>query len=163
MTETARLSDLVTAIIDGDPWYGSNILTLLETVSARAASAHPVPGTHSIWELVVHMTAWTDEVRARLAGQRAGQPQAGDWPAVTDTSDAAWTRAVTALADAHARLAADVRAVDEGTLDAPVGDTRDPEDGTGLTQYRTLHGLVLHTAYHGGQIALLAKALHGER
>lgn len=31
--------------------------------------------------------------------------------------------------------------------------------GTGLSRYLTVHGLVHHTVYHAGQIALLRRAL----
>ncbi len=71
MGEAARLADLVERVVEGDPWHGSNVVTLLTGLSATDAAAHVMPGAHSIWELVVHMTGWTREVLARL-GRRAG-------------------------------------------------------------------------------------------
>lgn len=163
MTETFRLADMITRLIDGDPWHGPNALSLVAGLSHQVAASHPVPGGHSIWELVLHMTGWADEVRARLAGDEAGEPAAGDWPAVTDLSGAAWTRAVSALVDSHAALAAALRATDDRVLDTAVRDFRDRAAGTGLSQYLTLHGLAHHTAYHSGQIALLVKAASSMR
>ena len=158
MTETARLADLITRVIGGDPWHGSTVLALLDGVSHQAAAARPIPGVHSIWELVLHMTGWATEAGARLAGEAADEPEGGDWPAVTDVSRAAWTRAVAALVASHQALAAAVRASDDRVLDRAVRDPRDRAAGTGLSHYLTLHGLVHHTTYHAGQIAVLVRA-----
>ena len=163
MSETARLADLVIQVMDGDPWHGSNVVSLLEGVSHQVAAARPAAGGHSIWELVLHMTGWTDEVRARLSGRRAGDPIGGDWPEVTDVSQAAWARAVAALVASHAALADAVRTVDGPALVEPARETRDPAAGTGFSQYLTVHGLVHHTAYHAGQIALLVKSARAPR
>jgi DinB superfamily len=134
MTETEKLAEMVTRVIEGDPWHGPNVMSLLEGVSHRVAASHPVPGGHSIWELVLHMTGWADEVRARLAGDEAGEPKAGDWPAVTEASPAAWTQAVAALVNSHATLAAAVRATGDSALAAAVRDRRNRAAGTGLSQ-----------------------------
>ena len=158
MSETSRLADLVMRVIDGDPWHGPNVMTLLDGVSPRAAAAHPLAGGHSIWELVLHMTGWADEVRARLGGAEADEPTAGDWPEVTATSRESWATAMAALVESHVALAAALRAADDRLLDTAVRDHRDRAGGTGLSHYLTLHGLVHHTTYHAGQIAMLVKA-----
>ncbi len=163
MNETARLADLVMRVMDGDPWHGSSVVSLLEGVTHQVASARPAAGGHSIWEVVLHMTGWTDEVRARLAGRRAGDPIGGDWPEVSDVSRAAWVRAVAALVASHVALADAVRAADDRALTEPARETRDPAAGTGFSQYLTVHGLVHHTAYHAGQIALLVKSARAPR
>ena len=51
-------------------------------LTAGDAIRTPVPGGHSIWELVLHMTGWALEVQARLDDAEAGEPAAGDWPSV---------------------------------------------------------------------------------
>ncbi|MBL8138646.1 MAG: DinB family protein [Acidobacteria bacterium] len=159
MSHVEEIADLVERVMEGDPWHGSSVVTLLDGVPARAAAAHAVPGAHSIWELVLHMTGWAREVRARLEGEPAGEPAGGDWPPVRDTSATAWAAAVAALVESHRALAAAVRAGDERVLTAPVVDRRDPAAGTGLSRVLTLHGLVHHTAYHAGQIALVKRAI----
>lgn len=159
MREVDRLAGLVEAVVEGDPWHGSNVVSLLEGLKAVDAAAHAVPGAHSIWELVLHMTGWTREVQARLEGAAAGEPAAGDWPAVRAVTPAAWAAAVKALVASHRALAAAIRAAGDRALDTPVLDARDPAVGTGLSKYLTLHGLVLHTTYHAGQIALLRRAI----
>jgi uncharacterized damage-inducible protein DinB len=159
MCEADRLADLVERVVEGDPWHGSSVVAVLDGISAEDAAAHVVPGAHSIWELVLHMTGWAREVHSRLAGAPAGEPAAGDWPAVTVVTPAAWRAAVADLIESHRVLAAAIRAADDRLLVAPVVDHRDAASGTGLSRYLTLHGLVHHTAYHAGQIALVKRAI----
>ena len=52
----------------GDPWYGSSRTRVLAGITAHDAAAHPIANGHSIWELVLHMTAWTRETTRRLGG-----------------------------------------------------------------------------------------------
>lgn len=142
----------------GDPWFGASRESILDGVTAAEAAAHPVPGAHSIWELVLHMTAWTREVLRRLMGGEPAEPEDGDWPAVTDMSDAAWRRAQRALAESHAALVAELEAMPEERWAAPVGATREPGLGTGVDVSGMVAGLAQHDAYHTGQVALLRRA-----
>lgn len=159
MREAERLADLVARVVEGDPWHGSNVLAQLAGLSAIDAARHPVDGAHSIWELVLHMTGWCDEVRARLDGAPAGEPANGDWPVVHDVSPAAWAAATAALVASHRALAGAIRRAGDAVLETPVRDPRNPPTGTGLSHYLTLHGAVHHAVYHAGQIALLRRAL----
>lgn len=159
MREVDRLADLVARVVEGDPWHGSNVVSLLDGLTADAASAQVVPGAHSIWELVAHMIGWTREVQARLDGAAAGEPVSGDWPSLPAPTPAAWKAAVEDLVTSHRALAAAIRAAGDEALDTPVRDDRNNAAGTGLSRYLTLHGLVHHTTYHAGQIALLRRAI----
>ena len=38
---------------------------------AAEAASRPIPGAHSIWELVLHVAGWADVARARLT---SGEP-----------------------------------------------------------------------------------------
>jgi uncharacterized damage-inducible protein DinB len=157
-----RAIDLVLSIHGGDPWHGYATMRVLEGVTAAGAAAHPAPGVHSIWELVLHLTAWTGEVGARLAGADAKDPREGDWPGVGDPTEERWRAAVQALDGAQRDLAAMVAKVPDGRWDARVGDTREPGLGTGVTHLETLEGLAAHHAYHSGQIALLKRWEEGK-
>lgn len=159
MDEHERLADLVERVLDGDPWHGPNLMALLEGLDAAQAAQQPWPGVHSIWQLVRHMTGWAEEVRARLDGAEAGEPAGGDWPPIDDTSPAAWARALTRLQTAHHSLADAIRRNGRDVLATAVVDHRDGAGGTGQSQYVTAHGLVHHTAYHSGQIALIRRGL----
>jgi hypothetical protein len=157
--ETKDIADLIERIMTGDPWHGPSVARILEGVSAVSAARPGPGGTHGIWELVLHMTGWAREVTARLHGRAAQEPDGGDWPAIGDPTPARWRAAQDALFDAHRELAGGVRALDPVILSRPMKDYRDNALGTGLSHYLTLHGLVQHTVYHAGQVALLKRAL----
>ena len=159
MSEISRIIDELEREYGGDPWHGSPLVAILDGVSASQASAKPVANAHSIWELVLHVTAWKNEVRLRLSGAPAGEPKEGDWPEVGEPSDERWQAALERLRRAHRDLLSDIQTLPEAKLFAPTKDARDRETGAGVTHYVLLHGAVQHDVYHAGQIALLKKGL----
>ena len=160
MTEIDRIIDELKREHDGDPWHGSPLREILAGIDHTQAADRAVPGGHTIWELVLHMTAWKNEVRLRLGGAPSGDPQEGDWPAPPVNPDAgAWAAAVDALERAHRALIDAIAPLPEAQLFAPTNDPRNRETGLGVTHYVLLHGIVQHDVYHSGQIALLKKAV----
>jgi uncharacterized damage-inducible protein DinB len=141
----------------GDPWYGTSRMRLLAGLTARDAAAHPVPNGHSIWELVLHMTAWTKEATRRLGGAKPAAPAEGDWPAVAAVSEDAWKKAQADLTQAHAELVDAARKQSSDDLDQR--EERDPALGTGVDRPGLIAGLAQHDAYHIGQIAVVRQAL----
>jgi uncharacterized damage-inducible protein DinB len=129
-------------------WHGPALAEVLEGVTADQARTRPIPGAHSIWEIVLHVTAWAEIARQRIHGEATGDPTAEqDWPPVGDD----WPQAIEGLKESHRRLAADTRQLDEAGLDAKV-------KGLGYPVGILLDGVVEHGTYHGGQIALLKKS-----
>jgi uncharacterized damage-inducible protein DinB len=123
-------------------------MEVLDGVDAVRAGAHPIAGVHSIWEIVMHVTAWADIARQRIHGEALGDPTSEqDWPPIGGD----WAQDLDRLKDSHRRLAADVRLLDDAALDARVKNLEYP---VGVL----LDGVVEHGTYHGGQIALLKKA-----
>jgi hypothetical protein len=157
--ENQNIAELIARVTTGDPWHGSNVEQLLAGVSAADAARRPSPEVHSLWELVLHMTGWAREVRQRLGGRAAQDPEEGDWPQVAQVSEERWAAAKKALFDAHRDLESAVAGLDPAALAEPVVDFRDRPLGTGLSKYLTLHGLVHHTVYHSGQLAIVRKMI----
>ena len=83
-TEVERIRDQFRRAFDGEAWHGPSVLQLLNGITAEQAAAHPIPGAHSIWELVLHVAAWRGAVAARLGGKSPDLPDVGDWPAVPE-------------------------------------------------------------------------------
>jgi uncharacterized damage-inducible protein DinB len=135
-------------------WHGSALADLLGDVTAEQAAERPIRGAHTIWELVLHATAWTEIARERLIGSAKADPTPEeDWPPVpTDRSPDAWRTTLERLKEAHRELAADVEKLGDSDLIGRVPG----KDHAVLTM---LHGIIEHDAYHGGQIAILKKAL----
>lgn len=135
-------------------WHGPALADLIGDVSAEDAAARPISGAHTIWELVHHVTAWAEIARVRLTSPTK-PPDATDeqdWPPVRDRSAEAWRAAVERLKDAHRELAEEAARCDEARLT----DRLPGRDHSGTVM---LHGIMEHGAYHGGQIAILKRAL----
>ena len=157
MSETERLADQLERTWKGEGWHGPGLEELTQGLTADRAAAHHISEAHSIWELVLHCTAWIHEVERRLGGAEPGTPAEGDWPPVGDATEARWAMARATLGQSVGDLARRIRAFDEQRLADLVGTTRSPALGTGTTYYVMLHGVVQHNLYHAGQVALLRK------
>ena len=155
--EIERLRDELQRAVSKGPWHGPSLVSLLDGVSATDAAAHPIAGAHSIWELVAHLTAWARESARRIREGTCGEPTEGDWPKVPAPDDAAWRRAKEALGAAHDELLSELDAMSPDVLDETLRDDR--KGSTPTSRALLLHGVAQHDAYHGGQIALLKKAI----
>jgi uncharacterized damage-inducible protein DinB len=145
---------------DGNAWHGPSLREVLDGVDAAAALQRPVANAHSIWELTHHLMAWTREVTHRLRGGAAGMPAEGNWVDATDTSEDAWRRLRASLADARGELMSALAEFPADRLDDRVRELQlDGSPGGEVTLRLMLIGLAEHNAYHGGQIALLRRAL----
>ncbi len=72
------------------------------------------------------------------------------WPA------ADWQAALERLRESYRALATDTRRLDQSAIDAKV-------PGLDYSVSNLLHGVIEHATYHGGQIALLKRALEGRQ
>jgi uncharacterized damage-inducible protein DinB len=155
----AFLADQVLLAHDGPAWHGAALAENLHGLTPQEAAARPIPGGHSIWEIVLHAAAWAGEVRRRLEGGAPDLPAEGDWPAVSDTGARAWTEARERLRASHEALAAAVRRFPDARWTERVGVELDAPLGTGISHAAMVSGLLQHSGYHGGQMGLLRRAL----
>ena len=152
MKETERIENQLKRAFHGDAWHGPAVLEALSGVTGALAAHRPVVGAHTIWELVHHITAWADIVRRGLLGDWIKVTPEVDWPAVDDTSEAAWNDSLARLKTAESGLRELVLQFPESRLDEPLKKEGAP------TAYVLLHGVVQHSLYHAGQIVILKKA-----
>jgi heme-degrading monooxygenase HmoA/uncharacterized damage-inducible protein DinB len=134
----------------GDAWHGPALAELLVGVSAATASARPIASAHTIWEVVLHVTAWTDVFRRRLDGEAVEEPEAGDFPAPPSPTRKAWAQAMQTLFEGHRALTARVARLS----DAELGRRVPNRDFDVRFQVRAA---IRHIVYHSGQIGLLRK------
>src|SRR5262249_34125777 len=105
MSEVARIQDQLQRAYDGDAWHGPSLCAVLADVTAAKAAAKPIPGSHSIWEVVLHVTIWQKIVVRRLQGETIVDiPESENFPRVTDASEQAWQRTLQGLEQAHQQL-----------------------------------------------------------
>ena len=152
MSEIKRIADQLERAFEGGAWHGPSVREVLDGVTAEQARSRPLPNAHSIWEITLHIAAWEDAVRRRLQGEKVELTDAEDWPAIGQTTEAAWAVCRAGLERGHRALAETVARFDETQLGRPPGANRS-------IAYVQIHGVIQHDLYHAGQIAVLRKAV----
>jgi hypothetical protein len=155
--ETARIADQLRRAFAGDAWHGPPLKELLDGVTAGQAIARPLATAHTIWELTLHIDVYVDAA-AEAVHQGTPMPKLygteRDWPEVVDRSAEAWNGTREHLFRNAERLAAATEQFSDSRL-------RDTVPGRDYDFYYMLHGIVQHSLYHGGQIAMLKRAAQG--
>ena len=149
--ESLRIADQLARAFTGDPWHGPPLRELLTGVGAAQACSRPVPSAHTICELVVHIDMYVTAAIEALQGtpmpEWYGTEQ--DWP---KQDPRPWNEAVESLFRNAERLARAIERLTDDKLQAAV-------PGRDYDFYYMLHGIVQHSLYHAGQIAMLKKAI----
>jgi uncharacterized damage-inducible protein DinB len=154
MTQASLLADQIQRAFKGPAWHGDPITKILSDITAAQAAARPIKNAHTIWELVLHITAWDRVVCRRVAGAAVKVTAKENFPPVTDTSETAWRKAVENLKNVHGELVKAVAAFPDSRLRKRVpGKAQKYHDF-----YYMISGIVQHELYHAGQIAILKKA-----
>ncbi len=161
MTERDRLRDDLERTYRGDPWCGGSLREVLEGVSAEQAARRFPPLSHSIWEIVLHLSVWYGAVIRRLDGGPVELPEEGNWPPTDGASEAEWRQILVDFDRRHECLLAILSDLPDEKLFELLRKPRDQALGTGLSIASTLNGLSQHTIYHVGQITLLKKLAAG--
>lgn len=151
MSEVERIVDQLRRAFEGNAWHGLALWEILTDVTSQQAFAKPLTGAHSIWEIVNHITVWEKVVRRRIKGEVInGLSPDQDWPAVRDSSEAAWQQTLTKLQRGNQELRDTISAMTDARLkEIVLGQT--------YSFYYMLHGVIQHDLYHAGQIAVLKK------
>jgi len=118
----------------------------LESLTAEQAAWAPAEGgagRHSIWRIVLHMTFWRESwIRRAATGQKPTDAEiaAGNFPEVTDRSEAAWVAAKKRFEKTQSGVAAALR--------------------SGTVESEPMMQFLPHDSYHFGQINYL-RAMQG--
>jgi len=148
MLETERIADQLRRFYEGTSWLGPSLRELVSDVPPERAANGPAAGTHTIWELVLHITAWLRIARERLSAASVFDPtNEENWPAIHGS----WAQALEQLETEVSALENAIRSFPPERLNDPA-PAAEPQ-----TFYILLHGVIQHSAYHAGQIAILKK------
>jgi uncharacterized damage-inducible protein DinB len=155
--ECLRIAEQLRRAFAGDAWHGPSLHELLADVSNEQANSRPLAAAHSIWELTLHIGKWIGHAHASMRGVPMppfveNMPPEQNWPAIKDVGSAAWKQTVHNTLRGGEELASAI----ENFGDERLGET---VPGRNYPVYNLFHGIVQHSIYHGGQIAILKKAL----
>lgn len=151
MTTGERLAAELRRAWSGEPWHGPSASSVLARLTAQQAAHRRARGSHTPWELVLHLTLWARVPLARFDDPSHEPGDEENFRTPVGNTDAQWRADVAALGDAVERLAVRVSAMPDAALSAPVGDR-------GYTYVTMVDGAVQHLAYHAGQVAILARS-----
>ncbi|HEY2462315.1 MAG TPA: DinB family protein [Candidatus Acidoferrum sp.] len=149
MTTTQQIADSYHAVTAAIPWYGPSVVDLLAKISPELATQRPTPNSHSISELLQHLLLWNE--RARLTSENHPMPK---WEA-----DREWAEPPIPWNDLLARWNRSRDLLEEKIRNFPVEDLSKQVPGRTYPYETLLHGIVQHTIYHSGQIAMVLSML----
>lgn len=144
--EVSRIAEQFSRAWDGNAWHGPPIAPLLASIDDRTARYLPAEGAHTIHGLATHITFWLDAALRRLGGERY-LPESGDWDLPPGET---WDQTVGRLERKYVELLAAIEATPDSRLAESVS-------GMEYNVYVLLHGVLQHTLYHAGQIAMLRR------
>ncbi len=152
--ESRRIARTLHEAYSGAAWHGPSVQEILRELTPAQAFSRPIPGAHSVWELVLHMSRWRVFVWNKVAGDHSFEitsPEQ-DWPRVDTNSPTAWKAALEELENTQQQLLEALETFPDSRLSETV-------PGREYSYYKLLHGIIGHDLYHTGQIALLKKMI----
>jgi len=155
MLDLEITADQICRAFQGKSWHGPSVREVLADISAKDAAAHPIPGAHSIWEIVLHLIGGYNLVLRRLHGERVQLSEEEAWPPVTEFSAPAWRESQDTLEQLNQQLQSAVRAFPIQRLSEELGSK--------YPAFIQFIGAPQHDLYHAGQIVMLKKALAASR
>ncbi|RED66200.1 DinB family protein [Cohnella lupini] len=151
MTKLELLMQGWDAIYEKEDWYPP-LKDALDGVTSEQAVWRPA-GEHvnTIWESVNHLTYYKERLLKRLTGEESEYPPGltnDDTFRVPSTSEEDWRKALAKLRAVHIGIREIISNMKETRLEEKI-----PRTPIGSW----IHSLILHGAYHTGQIVFLRK------
>ena len=160
-SECSRTADQLRRAFHGDAWHGPSLREVLDGITAEQANSRPLASAHSIWELLLHIEVWVRAPHAAMSGKAMPALDKTDhidpdidWPPVKASGPSDWEAAKKRAFQAADDFIAAIKDFGDERLTKIV-------PGRNYDFYFLLHGVVQHTLYHAGQIAILKKETLG--
>lgn len=149
MSRIQQIADAYRAATVKDAWYGPSLAELLAQTSQQLATTPPVPGAHSIAQLLQHLLLWNERVR-----NTSDTTPLPAWQAEKEWAEPPipWNDLVARWNQSRDLLEAHLR-------NFPVEDLSKQVPGRGYPYETMLDGIVQHTIWHAGQIAMISSIL----
>lgn len=122
----------------------------LDGLDPSGALWRPKPSAKCIWEIVLHVAVWNENILDRIESGEKSRPAEGAWPPLPDKrTEREWR-------EATERLRLSVSALGEAIRTTPLAKIEASPYGTGDLLCR-----FAHMAYHIGQIAKMRECMAG--
>jgi uncharacterized damage-inducible protein DinB len=140
------------AVWDTEHWF-IPLMMALDGVTAAQAAWQPPGAGNSIWQTVMHLNYYNERFLHRMLGTAPGQSVANNdetfVPAGGDNQEAAWAAELERTRRIGAGWQSALAELTDEAIARPIGES--------TTVGQQLPHLLMHVAYHTGQIVLLRK------
>lgn len=154
--EILYIAKALETTLNGEPWYGRPIVSLLQEIDPSSIYTKPAKNAHSLADLLYHMITWAEFTLKRLQGDQQFDNEwfdRIDWRNI-DPVIHNWADGVKLFRQLNEQIIANLQ-------------TRDDEFLKEIVDFREynfrflLNGYIQHNIYHIGQIAYVKKLLEG--
>ena len=149
MKPTEQIANAYRATTLQGAWYGPTVAELIARVSPELATKPPIPGAHSVAELLQHLLLWNE--RIRNTSEASPMPK---WDAEKE-----WAEPPIPWAELVARWNRSRDLLEERIRAFPVEDLAKQTPGRSYPYETVFNGVIQHTIYHSGQIAMILSML----
>jgi uncharacterized damage-inducible protein DinB len=150
-TEIQNLIDILSHTFEKNAWHGPSVLEAVEDLSIAEAEQR-IGNSHTILELIAHMTAWRTFVCEKLEGNDAFDIDTDEMNFPTSIN---LKTALKELKESQKRL---LKLIEQ----TPIEKLDEKVPGRPYKFKVMLNGIIHHDVYHTGQIVLLKK-YHNEQ
>jgi uncharacterized damage-inducible protein DinB len=139
------------ATIEG-AWYGPSLAEMLAEVSPELAVTPPRPGAHTVSALLQHLLLWNERIRNTAEGN----------PLPPWQPEKEWAEPPIPWNDLLARWNTSRDLLEAIIRNFPAADLAKQVKGRDYPYKTMLNGIVQHTIYHSGQIAMVLGMLRSK-
>ncbi len=143
------------ATLDGEPWYGRSMYSILNEIHPAVVFKRLNEEGHSMIDLLYHMITWTQftlqRIRHEPKAPEGEDEETLDWRLI-DPLEHTWVKGLEQLRDLHDQIIMELESRDDSFLNEMV-------EFRGYSFRFLLNGLIQHDIYHLGQIAMLKKSI----
>ncbi len=148
-SEIQKIASLLKQTFEGEARHGPSVKEVLQNITQDQA-LRKLPHTHSIIELVRHMTSWRIYVIKKLTGY----PDYKVTDEMNFPQNKNWTECLLQLETSQEQL---LTAIEKFPVEK-LSERVPPASESSHSFYTLLHGIIHHDLYHTGQIILIRKA-----
>ncbi len=141
-------------VLDGQPWYGRSVYSILEEVNTDKVYQKPNGNGHSLIELLYHTLTWAGFVLEAVKEKKekgVDYFENRDWIEINPSTHT-WQDGLAKLKETHRELVLLLQTKEDDFLKEMV-------EGRKYNKHFMLNGLIQHNIYHLGQIAYISKYL----